>query len=542
MRSKKVVSVLLAGALSVSVLAGCGGGQKPADKGALPAAKTAATAEELGWKADTEPVTLDWYINYSWYSSLWDAGEYSQYIQSKTGVKANFIIPAGNEAEKLNTMIVGDTLPDMITIEATDPALSQMVEAGLLYSINELADLYDPAFYNVASAQTMAWFAQKDGKTYGYPNASIAPEDFDKVKKTAYTTFNVKADYYEAIGSPDMSTPEGFLDALIKAKEQFPTIDGQPLIPLGLHSFTDIGNYSLDDYLLNYLGVPMEKDGKLYDRREDANYQAWLKTFRKANELGLIADDVFMDDRPQMEEKIAQGRYFAMLYQSCDFAAAQQMWYSQSPDLAYKAIQGPSSGNAPTMAGPSISGWTVTCITKNCKDPERAIEFMTYLISEEGTQDSIFGEVGKSCEVDATGTPHLTKEYQDLYNTDFEAYTNKTGSDPLWMLADPVLSANWYPDAPEFLQQMYRWSDPYIVSGSQYENINPPTGSPEAEIKADIDLLWGATLPQLIRAGSDEEFDSLMQAYITSRDEAGYASLLEYQQARFEENKKKLGI
>ena len=82
---KRKLAMLLCGCLAVSMVAGCGGGnaggegekgQETASDG-LPAAVTEATAKEPGWMADTEPVTLDWYVNYSWYSSMWDTGEFS---------------------------------------------------------------------------------------------------------------------------------------------------------------------------------------------------------------------------------------------------------------------------------------------------------------------------------------------------------------------------------------------------------------------------------------------------------------------------------
>ena len=76
----------------------------------------------------------------------------------------------------------------------------------------------------------------------------------------------MRKDIYEAIGSPDMTTPEGFSAAVKKAVEMFPEVDGKPLIPIGAHVFTNQGNVSFDNYLMDFLAVPWEKDGKLYDR------------------------------------------------------------------------------------------------------------------------------------------------------------------------------------------------------------------------------------------------------------------------------------
>lgn len=537
---KRKLALVLCTVLATSLLAGCGAGEKKAT-GELPAAKTEAVAGEPGWKGDTDPITLDWYVNYSWYESKWDTGEFSQYIEETTGVKLNLISPSGNEAEKMNTMIAGDTLPDIITVEAGDPVVQQMISAGMLYPLNDLADKYDPYFYDVTSEQTMSWFAQEDGKTYGYPNASIAPDQYDEIDFQVYETFNVKKDYYEAIGSPDMTTPEGFLNALQAAKDMYgDEIDG--FVPIVFHEFSSTGNFSFDKYLLNYLGVPMSIDGKLYDRREDAGYQEWLKTFRKAHELGLMTPNVFTDTRVQLEEEIAQERVFAVLYQNSGFAKEQQIFWEQDPDTAYITIQGPSCGVPPTIEGPSIGGWTVTCVTKNCKDPERAIEFMSYLLSEEGTRATIYGPLGVSCELDENGVPYYLPEYQELYTNNFEEFNEKTGEDPLWMLRDPVLEKNWTAEPPVYLKDMYAWGRPYVVSMSEYSQLDPGAGTEESEIKQDIDLLWGATLPKLLTAASDEEFDTILNDYFKQRDDFGWEKLLAFQQAKYEENCKKLGI
>lgn len=538
---KRKVVMLLCAVLALSLVTGCSSG-KGAKEAELPDAVTEAAKDTPGWMADTEPVTLDWYVNYSWYDSMWEEGEFSQWMEEKTGVKINFIVPSGEAGEKLNTMITGNTLPEIITLEASDPAVRQMAEAGLLYPLNELADKYDPYFYEVTSEQTRNWFAQADGNLYGYPNASISPEQYGELDGVrTYQTFNIKKDYYDAIGRPDMSTPEGFLNGLQAAQDMYgDTVDG--FIPIVLHDFTETGNLSLDNFLLDYLGVPKAIDGKLYDRREDAGYQTWLKTFRKANEMGLIASNVFTDSRQQVEEEMAQKRVFAALYQNCDFTVEQQMLWDEDPNTAYETVQGPSIGNDPKLDGPGIGGWTVTCITKNCKNPERAIEFMTYWCSEEGTRDATYGKIGTSCELDGNGTPHLTQEYQDLYNNDFEMYTKRTGADPLWMLGDPVLANNWNLESPDYVEQMYFWGEDYVVSNSQFTMLDPEANTDESEIKADIDLLWGQTLPRLITAESDEEFDALLQNYFKERDALGWDKLLAFQQIKYEENLKKLGM
>jgi putative aldouronate transport system substrate-binding protein len=352
----------------------------------------------------------------------------------------------------------------------------------------------------------------------------------------------VRKDMYEALGKPDMRTPEGFLNALKAAKEKFPAVNGQPLIPLGLHEFTDTGNYSLEGYLQNFLAVPYEKDGKLYDRSTDPEYVSWLKTFRKANESGLLAKDIFIDKRPQMEEKIAQGRYFAMLYQRSDFAKQNISLYQKDPNTAYIAVDGPANSkkDAPTLSGPGISGWTVTLISKDVKDKARAIKFLSYLISEEGNKDLFLGEKGVSYDT-INGKDQFKPEVVELLNKDRATFDKKYGSSyTFWMLMDTNMNLKWAPPSVEPAKQPEEWTKGKTKSFSQYDNINP-TGTSEEGIAANkIAQNWGKTLPKLLLTKSDAEFDQLFDKFQSDRKAAGLDKIQAYQQREFEANLKKI--
>lgn len=558
----RLVAYLLAILLSALLFVGCTSDKKENDSEEQVSSENGSNVEqeqasgdseksenseetvEPGWKKDTSPVTFDWYVHFSWYNYNWGETLISKYVQEKTGVSINFIVPAGNENEKLNTMIASNTLPDFVTLGWWEDGVRKMIDGGLVYSLNELADKYDPYFYEVASPQVLKWYEQDDGKTYGYPNFAVAPEDYDKYEKIpSNQTFVVRKDMYEALGKPDMRTPEGFLAALKAAKEKFPEVNGQPLIPIGLHEFTDTGNYSLESYLANFLAIPREKDGKLYDFREDPEYIRWLKTFRKANEMGLLSPDIFIDKRAQMEEKIAQGRYFAMLYQRTDFVAAQQALYERDPNSIYIAVDGPANSNLdpPKLAGPGISGWTLTMITKNCKHPDRAIRFVSYWLSEEGQRDMYLGRQGETWDI-IDGKEQYLPEYAEMARNNREQFDKVVGQDPLWMLGNSLIQMRWAPEPGPAVRQLEEWTYGKAVSYAIYDNLIPPSDSEEGIIASRIADLWGQTLPKLLLAKSDEEFDQIYQDFLKKRAEAGYEKLLAWQMQKLEENKKKLGI
>lgn len=123
-----------------------------------------------------------------------------------------------------------------------------------------------------------------------------------------------------------MTTPQGFHDAVVKAAQMYPEVNGEELIPIGAHVFTKEGCDSFDNYLFDFLAVPyLDEQGNAYDRYTDESFLTWLKTYRKLREEGYLKDDIFLDNRTQMEEKIANGRYFCMLYQRTDMADQQKI-------------------------------------------------------------------------------------------------------------------------------------------------------------------------------------------------------------------------
>lgn len=493
---------------------------------------------------NNEEITLDWYVNYSWFATPWGENLVSRTITEQTGVNINFITPIGNETEKLSALIASDTLPDLITLGYWEPQVEEMINSDMVYALNQLADTYDPCFWEVADDVVVNWYTREDGNIYAYPNSAVSPQDLEENENIGSNqTFLVRKDIYEAIGSPDMTTPEGFMAAVEKAAELFPEVDGKPLIPIGAHVFNNEGNVSFDKYLMNFLAIPWEKDGKLYDRYTDPEYIKWLKLFRELGERGFLATDIFVDTRTQMEEKLAEGRYFCMIYQYTDMLTQQKQLYQKNPDMVYMAVEGPrnANGDDPTLPSTSIGGWTVTLISKNCKDPERAIKFMSYLMSEQGQLCTFLGVEGETYDM-VDGKPVLRTEVKELLDTDREVYDRIYGADDAyWMLQDNVMQQQWIQQTSPAEEQLKEWSRKYVVYNGQYE-VFLPSGSEGAAEDAKIRKLWSETLPRLLLAPSEEEFDAIYASFVKEREELGYQLVMKAGNAYMNKSKIKLGL
>lgn len=521
-------------------LLGTGGAGGQGEAGDIPAGEDAPAWQRYAGEA----VTFDWYVNYSWFNTEWGGNVVSDKITEETGVNIRFITPNGNEGEKLDALIAADSLPDFITLGWWEPQVNEMIDEGLVYALNELADSYDAYFHEVSDVDAVSWYTQEDGNIYGYPNSCVTPKDIETCDNIGSNqTFLVRKDIYEAIGSPDMTTPEGFRAAVEKANEMFPTVDGEPLIPVGAHVFNDQGNVSFDMYLMNFLAVPFEEGGRIYDRYTDEDYVTWLKMFRELGEKGLLADDIFIDQRTQMEEKLVKGRYFCMIYQYSDMLSQQKTLYQKHPERIYMAVDGPknAAGDDHTLTTSGINGWTVTLISKNCEHPERAIAFMDYMLSEQGQLRISLGVEGETFDY-VDGRPVLREEVKTLLNTDRAAYDRiYGGDDAYWMLQDNIMQLKWQQPPEEPVRQIMEWSYPYVVYNGQYDAFLP-NGSREAYEDEKIELLWSGTLPRLLLAESEEEFDRIFADFLQQREANGFEEVQAAKTELMRQAKEKMGI
>ncbi len=499
---------------------------------------------KLSEQTSQEEVIFDWYVNYSWFTTPWGDNLVSKKITEETGVSIDFITPIGNETEKLNALISSDSLPDIITLGYWEPQVDEMINKDMVYALNELADSYAPYFWSVADEDVVSWYTQEDGNIYAYPNSSVTPNDLNENENMGSNqTFLVRKDIYEAIGSPDMSTPEGFTKAVEKAVEMFPEVEGGELIPIGAHVFDNEGNVSFDKYLMNFLAIPCEKDGRLYDRYTDPEYIRWLKMFRELSQKGLLSTDIFVDTRTQMEEKLSQGRYFCMMYQYTDMMTQQKQLYDKNPNMIYMAVEGPrnSNGADPELASTSINGWTVTMISKNCENPEKAIQFISYLMSEHGQKLCYLGVEGETYDI-IDGKPVMKPEIKTLLDTDRTEYDKLYGADnAYWMFQDIVMQQKWAQEPSPAEAQLKEWSRKYVVYSGQYD-IELSENSPATIADAKIRKLWSETLPNLLLASTEEQFDSILSDFIAERERLGYNLYIDAATEYMNDAKQKLGL
>lgn len=539
----------LAAAMTAGMLAGCGGNggsnaktddtQVAVSKdGVVGEGRYTLDANTPAWKLDTsESSKLTWYVNAEWWNTEWGNDVITKKIQEDLKVDVEFI--SGDDT-KLNTFFAGGDIPDIVTIFDTNSSVAQKADTWA-YALSDLADNYDPYFYQVASEQTLSWFAMEDGKTYGYPNYSNTQEDYDGGELFAKTAFVIRSDVYEALGKPSMGTQEEFLNVLNQIKTQFPD-----LIPLGFNNFETDGTSSLGSSLQDFLGTPIvNADNTFYDRDMDEDYLSWIKTLNQAYRNGCISDDSFTDDNTAWQEKESIGKYACIMMEGTPQQAGFLTTFaSNNPDAAYIAIDGPQStaGHEPKLSQAGISGWMVTYVSKNCKDPAKAIQMYTYLLSEEGQILTNYGIEGETYTINAEGKYELTASAKELQANDNDRFKKELrigefipfGHDRYKALSDDA-----YPDS---IKQMQEWGLGKLYPHFVLENTDPDAGTAEARAYSAIKTNWSTTLVGMIRANDDAQFDSILEAYKQFREDNNWDAILKVRNEKIAANAAKLGM
>lgn len=551
MKKGMVVTLAIILALIMAACTNSGGNNEntptsqPADNTSTnqPATDEAALDPNVpAWQLDTSPVDLTWFVGANWYGHTWGESLTSKYVTEKTGVNVKIEVPSGEANEQITLMMTSGQLPDLISMGSWESAVKKLWEGDHVYALNELAEQYDPYFFKVAGDGTLKWYRQPNGNTYGVPNDSYSPNLMHETGMTAANqTFLVRKDLYEEMGKPDLSTPDGFLNALQLIKDKYSEYKGQPISP-----FFAQGNvpYGMTEYLQNLLAVPHEKDGKVYDRLTDPDYIAWLKTFRTAYERGLINVDFLVDSDTQVEEKTNNARYFMMVREWTGMTAVNPMLAaSANPDSYYIAVDGPqnANGDSAKLFPGNMDGWMVTMISKSTKNPERAIRFLSYLASEEGQKDLFLGKEGETWD-SASGNPKLKPEMVQLLETDIAKMEKDYGIlDTYWMMRNPVIVNQWRPEKAPVIKQMEDFANAQAdIDSGIYKGLDPLGDSDVAVAWARISQNWEETLPELITAKDEAAFDKVFNSFLERRTSYGFDQVVEHRQTELDARKAKM--
>ena len=376
----------------------------------------------LSAQAETpEPFEWTLYFNYSWWGiQPWGNDDISAYWANKFNMTINFMKPDTTPEDQVLQMMVLDVLPDVVLMDrgATN---QQLCRDGVFLDLAPFMEV-NPTYGNEIAAGTRE-LLKIDGVLYAIPHwARKGPTGGNDM-----WLYNQKI--WEAVGSPELKTFEDLYAYATAVKEQVSVnAAGLPVIAFATGNNNDaydkitfafyrsFGGPNRADFYTTRLG------GRIQSTLRDPVFKAAVLEANKWYREGLILDSQFVDTNDQMIEKFSSGRVGLLYYDHSQDSMNhfRKIMMENEPGNDYgrviDPVYPPKAGVTKTYADEKGSiGWNVHGITRDAKNPQRIFDFLSYMLTKEGSIDMMYGPPGVLYdELDANGNPMLKKAMAEL--------------------------------------------------------------------------------------------------------------------------------
>ena len=394
-------------------------------------------------------------------------------IEKQTRTRLDFtLVPAGDFSTKYNLLVAAGDVPDITRMNGFDHL--QYVDQGIYYDIKPLVNAANaPNLMDYITDEQWEALMYKGG-VYGVPSIVWA----------GGRVFVLRKDWLDAL---DLDAPTN-LDELENVLRRFtlddPDGNGKD-DTYGLASDNAVGNNFASPFSMIFGAFDTqprlyyENGGKVYAGSISEEYRQALIYIHNLFEKGYIDPEVFVMKRDQARQKLVQGKSGSI----CSWwSIPQQILMDQlkmrevDPDaewLIAEPITGPTGASG--MLGRSPIGGTAN-ISAKTESPERVLQFLDFLGSDEGAKLAFLGFESEHYTVDSRGA--------FLSRTD----AGNAGMDGKWLdvIAQCVQRTDIQMDVYRLNNPDY-W--PFITEGR--------------DAPLYIDLFTGVSTPEAQQMGSD---------------------------------------
>ena len=377
---------------------------------------TPGIAEE-SWMRDTSPVTLNVYYNVSaddgTAADCWGTDPVSLQWIADTGVNINLETAVDDNNTQLNMRIANRQYPDILICKQDWSMLNTLVENGVILKLNDLEETAAPGFVaRNMGANSILTVRERFQTTdvYGFPLSSLKPADMKNPElSTCENGIMVLKSVYEAIGKPDMTTIDGFLNALRLVKERYTDLipvqasrnastdgEGNPRCIYKLFSMFDLqGKYYYD-----------ETSGTYRKYWYSPNYLELLQFVNTLYNEELMDPTELTSSSDVLRSRIFSGKVFCLMYTE----ASAVDWLDS--ELASAGVQDewifvnqPSVNETRGYTNDDIAGgvdglWAFVFKTPNA---DRAIQWLDYLMTDKAQIEMVVGIQGNSWDYEKNG-------------------------------------------------------------------------------------------------------------------------------------------
>lgn len=296
-------------------------------------------------------------------------------INEKFDINLNVeYVPEGS-TEKVNVAMASGDFPDIVTGAYGTTATQSWIENGMVISLNPYIDKY-PALK--AWLEEYAWSAV-DGQYYGLP--------FITQYSVANTLIGMRGDWLEKLGLSYPTNLEEMKDVLYAFTYNDPDGDGQQ----NTYGFSDVKpvanfNWVFYAYGRQYGDYELNADGEVIPFFEHESFIPAMTYIKELWDAGVIDPEFVLNDSSKLEEKFFQGKIGAMphaMYRHVARLENSTRALFPEATLVYGLPPVGPDGKSYGLSAAGRSGF-MTCVTAACKDPEKAVAFLDFMVSAEG--------------------------------------------------------------------------------------------------------------------------------------------------------------
>ncbi len=342
-----------------------------------------------------------------------------------TGVTLDIRAAVDSSEQSLNLLIASGEYPDFMFVEYGRPAGGALVDDGLLYSFDELADEYGVDMTRYLNPNQL--FTQRitfDRPEIYYLNqAGVPASKWDDPLVVRWEIGPMVNDaYYEAIGSPSIESIDDLINAALRAREE----TGVPY-PINVHrqraDRRGLWNEPVEVVrLLAFYGLD---DPSNFNNPQGTNHKFYFQTeafidlltdLNRMWDLGLLPPDVWTSTNKR-------ARAFAgeVMFELVNDASNLQSYTlnvqdNMGPDHSFRVL--PNFSARPEKYEYSAAGsfgigeeWAFS-IPRNGANPLRALAFLDYIYSDDFQILNWFGLEGEHHTV-VDGTPTLIPDFAE---------------------------------------------------------------------------------------------------------------------------------
>lgn len=297
-------------------------------------------------------------------------------INEKLGIDLTVqVVPEGN-IEKVNVAMASGDFPDIVTGSYGSAAAQQWIKDEVIIPLNPYFDS-NPEIKNWLENDYP--FSAVDDSFYGVP--------FTPQLNVGNTLIILRQDWLDNLNMEYPTNLEEFKDVMLAFTNDDPDGNGKN----DTVGYTDVKpagqlNFVFYAYGRKYADYALNENDEVIPWFEDDSFKPGMTYIKDLWDAGVIDKEFILNDNPKKEEKFYQGKAGAMIAPLFRHVSRHEDNLKQIfPEASIAYDLPPAGPDGSFGVAAQGKGGMITAVTAACKNQDKAVSFINYMISEEGT-------------------------------------------------------------------------------------------------------------------------------------------------------------